>query len=77
MLADSPPVRGRQNEDRQFAPGKLLLVAKVLIGRDDKIEVFSLSRREQCAVLKRLPSPLVSGADVMANRKARSGAGVP
>jgi len=39
--ADAPPIRRREDEDREFSLRKVLLVAQVLVRRDNHLEAGS------------------------------------
>ncbi len=42
VLPDAPPIRGKQDKYRQSAAGQVLLIAEILIRRDDGGEAFHL-----------------------------------
>lgn len=76
MPLDLGPTRGGEDKDGEGSATKVLLVAEVLVGRDEEIE-SSLSRRQQISVLKIRPTFRVGGRNLVVREKRRSGMGVP
>lgn len=65
MLFDADPTRRANNDDRNPAPGQVLLVSQILVGRDQHIESGALGLIEEFAICQRAPGKLQSGADLM------------
>ena len=65
VLFDAEPTRRANNEDRNPAPGLILLVFEVLVGRDQHIEADGVCLRKESAVHQRAPVKLQSNAHVM------------
>lgn len=55
MRAKVRPIRSRQYQDCQPPLGQILLMAKILIGRHQRIEPC-FGRRQELAVIKLVPS---------------------
>lgn len=59
MLAHKRPRRLTENHNRNFPPGKILLVAQVLIRRQKQLIARLLGYSQQISVLKPSPSTLL------------------
>jgi len=60
---DTWPGSRKQDEDRQLPAGKILLVSKISVCRDQKLVAILLSRLKQRAILQFGPSSLEGGID--------------
>jgi hypothetical protein len=75
MFANSSPVGGPQDENRETPTCKVLLVAQVLVSRDDEIETVCLCRRKQFAVPKLVPAKPERCVDVVTRERMAKRAG--
>jgi len=65
MRPQTWPLLPVENYDRDFATGKILLIAHVLVGRQQHVEAVSLCSYEQFAILEPVPALLRSRPDLM------------
>ena len=77
MRFERRPIGRRQDKDRDTATGEVLLVPKILIGRDKKIEAFPLGCGEQVAIGQGGPTLLPCRDHFLPARARRNGSGVP
>lgn len=70
---DPRPAGGRQNEDRDAAALKVLLVAEVRIRRDQQLKALLLSQSDQITIRDRRPAFFVGGTDQVSSQEATEG----
>ena len=69
VALNSRPACGVQNDDGQVAPGQVLLVPEVLGSGDEDLEPGLLGCRDEVAIRKLRPAPLMRGHNRMAGQR--------
>ena len=77
MLLDFRPARRRQDNDGKLSALEVLLVAQVLVRRDEDIETIGLGNCEQFTISKRRPALLAGGSNCVVWKMRATGTGVP
>ena len=67
MFTYQRPTRRRQHQNRNTAPGQILLRKEVAVGRDEEIEL-AFSRRKELTVTQRRPAELVRRCNLVAGK---------
>lgn len=69
VRADSRPTGGQQHHDGEAAAGEILLIAKILIGRDDGFETGGLGGAQEVTVLQIAPVSFVGRGDLVSGQE--------
>lgn len=60
VIFDPGPTRGQQHSDSYFPASQILLIAKILIRSDERVETFGFRQLQQFSVADVAPALLVS-----------------
>lgn len=69
VLPDETPIGRHQYHNGKTSIGKILLIAKILVRRDDRSETLCLCRAQKFAVLQGMPSTLKRGDDFVITQR--------